>query len=89
MRDERVSQQHRRHTYINERNSMANLRAVSDMEYYPTQPGVPAFVATLFNYQRIPDTIRMIDTSAGEGDALRILEDSIRYEYEKRLGGQA
>ncbi len=65
---------------------MANLRAVSDMEYYPTQPGVPAFVASLFDYHRMPDTVRMIDTSAGEGDALRILEDSIRFEYEKRNG---
>ena len=59
-----------------ERKSMPYLRAVSDMEYYPTQPGVPAFVASLFNYHRIPQTVRMIDTSAGEGDALRILEDS-------------
>ena len=65
---------------------MANLRAMSDMEYYPTQPGVPAFVASLFDYFRMPETVRMIDTSAGEGDALRILEDSIRFEYENRIG---
>ena len=65
---------------------MPRLGPMSDMEYYPTQPGVPAFVASLFNYHRMPETVRMIDTSAGEGDALRILEDSIRFEYEQRRG---
>ena len=65
---------------------MSRLSSQADMEYFPTHPGVPRSVASLIDYQTMPDIVRMIDTCAGEGDALATLAGAIRYEYEIRRG---
>lgn len=65
---------------------MSRLRSQSDMEYYPTYIPTVQRIASLFNYKRMPSLVRMIDTCAGEGDALSALEDSIRYEFQERRG---
>ena len=65
---------------------MSRLTSQTDMEYYPTDPGVPASVAKLLDYKGMPALVRMIDPCAGEGDALKTLEETMRFEHQRRMG---
>ena len=68
---------------------MSRLSAQADMEYLPSYGPTIAGLAQLFdNIGQLRDLapIRLIDPCAGEGDALRMLADAIRTEYEDRTG---
>ena len=65
---------------------MSRLSSQADMEYFPSHAPSTMALADRFNYNDMPETFRMIDPCAGEGDALRALAEGIRIEFQNRKG---
>ena len=67
---------------------MSRLASQADMEYVPSHPPTIAGLAGLFNnYDNLRNfaPIRLIDPCAGEGTALKTLEQAIRREFRERM----
>ena len=65
-----------------ERTIMARLNSQMDMEYVPSYKPTVAELAEIIDYETIPEKLVLFDPCAGEGEALKTLEDSIRQRWE-------